>query len=77
MMELIQILGVSGVLVWYLYHTTTHTIPSLTTAFREELKAERKHRQATARQFVRSIRRCQRICDSAGGAAVTDQATEP
>lgn len=35
--QLVGQLGVAGVLVWYLYHTTTKTIPELTAAHNETM----------------------------------------
>lgn len=61
--QLITALGIPGVLVWYLYHTTTKTIPELTKthsegmkevtkAFTDTLKDERsaREREITALQ---------------------------
>jgi hypothetical protein len=39
--------GVTGVLVWYLYYTTSFAFPKVRQDFREELAAQRAHDEET------------------------------
>jgi hypothetical protein len=41
--QLVSTLGVSGVLVWYLYHTTTKTIPDLADKHAKSMESISEH----------------------------------
>lgn len=64
---LVSTLGVSGILAWYLYYTTSVTMPKrdehytssverITGKFADTLEAERHYREAEAEQLKKFIR---------------------
>lgn len=68
--QLVSSIGIGGVLVWYLYHTTTKTIPDLTTKhttnienvtnkFSDTLRDERTARREEIEELKTCLRGCQ------------------
>jgi hypothetical protein len=53
-------LGVTTVLVWYLYYTTAHAFPRTRKDFREEMDAERTHHEAMS---DKATARVDKLCD--------------